>query len=103
VTWTQVYDPPGALVAFDAASGAAARCSVRAIGGAEGTATPLRYRRSSDRGARGHARFPDARLLAVSSFFYGAAFGLLKIVWIVIAAVSVCKSRRSTERMKDEG
>ena len=25
--------------------------------------------------------------LAVSSFFYGAAFGLLKIVWIVIAAV----------------
>jgi len=26
-------------------------------------------------------------LLAVSSFFYGSAFGLLKIVWIVIAAV----------------
>jgi lactate permease len=25
--------------------------------------------------------------LALSSFFYGAAFGLLKIVWIVIAAV----------------
>src|SRR5256714_12754583 len=31
--------------------------------------------------------FQMPALLAVSSFFYGAAFGLLKIVWIVIAAV----------------
>jgi lactate permease len=31
--------------------------------------------------------FKMPALLAVSSFFYGAAFGLLKIVWIVVAAV----------------
>src|SRR5882724_6344441 len=31
--------------------------------------------------------FKMPSLLAVSSFFYGACFGLLKIVWIVIAAV----------------
>ena len=31
--------------------------------------------------------FKMPALLAVSSFFYGSAFGLLKIVWIVIAAV----------------
>ena len=31
--------------------------------------------------------FKMPSLLAVSSFFYGSAFGLLKIVWIVIAAV----------------
>ena len=31
--------------------------------------------------------FKMPALLALSSFFYGAAFGLLKIVWIVIAAV----------------
>jgi lactate permease len=31
--------------------------------------------------------FKMPAVLAVSSFFYGAAFGLLKIVWIVIAAV----------------
>src|SRR5258707_6453459 len=30
--------------------------------------------------------FKMPALLAVSSFFYGSAFGLLKIVWIVIAA-----------------
>src|SRR5260370_2643572 len=31
--------------------------------------------------------FKMPALLAVSSFFYGSAFGLLKIVWIVIPAV----------------
>jgi lactate permease len=31
--------------------------------------------------------FQMPALFAISSFFYGAAFGLLKIVWIVIAAV----------------
>ncbi len=31
--------------------------------------------------------FKMPALLAVSSFFYGSAFGLLKIVWIVVAAV----------------
>jgi lactate permease len=31
--------------------------------------------------------FQMPALLAISSFFYGAAFGLLKIVWLVIAAV----------------
>jgi len=31
--------------------------------------------------------FGMPKSLAISSFFYGSAFGLLKVVWIVIAAV----------------
>ena len=74
-------------MAFDAASGVADRCSIRATGGVEGAATPVCHRWGGDRGARGMIVFQMPALLAVSSFFYGASFGLLKIVWIVIAAV----------------
>jgi len=47
----------------------------------------LRHRRRRDRDALCNFRSRNARSLALSSFLYGSAFGLLKIVWIVIAAV----------------
>src|SRR5438477_4505277 len=53
--------PSGALVAFDAASGVADRCSVGALGGVEGAATSVCYRWGSDRGARSSFALPIFR------------------------------------------
>jgi len=87
VTWTQVYDPLGhwwlstllaalpIVVLLGLLAGLKVRPHLCAIAGAA-TAVLVAM-----------IAFRMPALLAVSSFFYGAAFGLLKIVWIVIAAV----------------
>jgi lactate permease len=87
VTWTQVYDPLGhwwlstplaalpIVVLLGLLAGLKVRPHLCAIAGAA-TAVLVAM-----------IVFQMPALLAVSSFFYGAAFGLLKIVWIVIAAV----------------
>jgi lactate permease len=87
VTWTQAYDPTGhwwlstliaalpILVLLGLLAGLRVRAHLCAIAGA-GTAILVAI-----------LAFKMPTLLAVSSFFYGSAFGLLKIVWIVIAAV----------------
>src|SRR5947209_18935065 len=87
VTWTQVYDPLGhwwlstlvaalpILVLLGLLAGLRVRAHLCAIAGAS-TAVIVAI-----------LAFKMPALLAVSSFFFGSAFGLLKIVWIVIAAV----------------
>jgi lactate permease len=87
VTWTQVYDPAGRwwlstliaalpiIVLLGLLAGLKVRAHLCAIAGAA-TAVIVAI-----------AAFKMPALLAVSSFFYGSAFALLKIVWIVIAAV----------------
>jgi lactate permease len=87
VTWTQVYDPAGhwwlstliaalpIIVLLGLLAGLKVRAHLCAIAGAA-TAVIVAI-----------VAFKMPAVLAVSSFFYGAAFGLLKIVWIVIAAV----------------
>ena len=87
MTWTQVYDPLGhwwlstlvaalpIIVLLGLLAGFKVRAHLCAIAGAA-TAVLVAI-----------IVFKMPALLAVSSFFYGSAFGLLKIVWIVIAAV----------------
>lgn len=87
MTWTQVYDPTGhwwlstliaalpIIVLLGLLAGFRVRPHLCAIAGA---ATAIFC-------AIFVLRMPAS--LALSSFFYGSAFGLLKIVWIVIAAV----------------
>ena len=87
MTWTQVYDPLGhwwlstllaalpIVVLLGLLAGLKVRPHLCAIAGAA-TAVLVAM-----------IVFQMPALLAASSFFYGAAFGLLKIVWIVIAAV----------------
>jgi lactate permease len=87
VTWTQVYDPAGhwwlstliaslpILVLLGLLAGLRVRPHLCAIAGASAAVVIAIL------------AFKMPALLAVSSFFYGSAFGLLKIVWIVIAAV----------------
>src|SRR4030088_3339407 len=87
VTWNQNYDPMGhwwlstlvAALPIVVLLGLLAGTRVRAhLSDIAGAATAMLV-------AMIVFRMPA--ILAVSSFFYGAAFGLLKIVWIVIAAV----------------
>jgi lactate permease len=87
VTWTQVYDPLGhwwlstlvaalpIVVLLGLLAGLKVRPHLCAIAGAA-TAVLCAM-----------IVFGMPARLAVTSFFYGSAFGLLKIVWIVIAAV----------------
>ncbi len=87
MTWTQVYDPLGhwwlstlvaalpIIVLLGLLAGLRVRAHLCAVAGAS-TAVIVAI-----------LAFKMPALLAVSSFFYGSAFGLLKIVWIVIAAV----------------
>jgi lactate permease len=87
VTWTQVYDPLGhwwlstlvaalpIIVLLGLLAGLKVRAHLCAVAGAA-TAVVCAI-----------VVFGMPARLAVSSFFYGSAFGLLKIVWIVIAAV----------------
>jgi len=87
VTWNQNYDPLGhwwlstliaalpIIVLLGLLAGLKVRPHLCAIAGAA-TAVIVAI-----------VIFKMPALLAVSSFFYGSAFGLLKIVWIVIAAV----------------
>jgi len=87
VTWTQVYDPLGhwwlstliaalpIIVLLGLLAGFKVKAHLCAVAGAA-TAVLVAI-----------LVFKMPSLLAVSSFFYGSAFGLLKIVWIVIAAV----------------
>ncbi len=87
MTWTQVYDPVGCwwlstliaglpiIVLLGLLAGLKVRAHLCAMAGA---ATALLV---------AIIAFKMPAVLAVSSFFYGGAFGLLKIVWIVIAAV----------------
>jgi lactate permease len=87
VTWTQVYDPAGQwwlstliaalpiIVLLGLLAGLKVRAHLCAVAGAA-TAVIVAI-----------VAFKMPAVLAVSSFVYGAAFGLLKIVWIVIAAV----------------
>jgi len=87
VTWTQVYDPLGhwwlstlvaalpIIVLLGLLAGLKVRAHLCAVAGAA-TAVICAI-----------MVFRMPATLAVSSFFYGSAFGLLKIVWIVIAAV----------------
>jgi lactate permease len=87
VTWTQVYDPAGhwwlstliaalpIIVLLGLLAGLKVRAHLCAVAGAV-TAVIVAI-----------VAFQMPAVLAVSSFFYGTAFGLLKIVWIVIAAV----------------
>lgn len=87
MTWTQVYDPTGhwwlstliAALPIIALLGLLAGLRVRPhLCAIAGSATAI---------VVAILAFKMPALLAVSSFFYGSAFGLLKIVWIVIAAV----------------
>ena len=87
MTWTQVYDPLGhwwlstlvaalpIVVLLGLLAGLKVRAHLCAIAGA---ATSILC---------AILVFGMPGRLAVTSFFYGAGFGLLKIVWIVIAAV----------------
>lgn len=87
MTWTQAYDPLGhwwlstlvaalpILVLLGLLAGLKVPAHLCAMAGAA-TAVLVAI-----------IAFKMPALLAVSSFFYGSAFGLLKIVWIVIAAV----------------
>jgi lactate permease len=87
VTWNQNYDPLGhwwlstllaalpIIVLLGLLAGLKVRAHLCAVAGAA-TAVLVAI-----------LAFKMPALLAVSSFFYGSAFGLLKIVWIVIAAV----------------
>jgi len=87
VTWTQVYDPLGhwwlstlvaalpLIVLLGLLAGFKVRAHLCAIAGAA-TAVLVAI-----------LVFHMPAQIATSSFFYGSAFGLLKIVWIVIAAV----------------
>ncbi|HEY2459665.1 MAG TPA: lactate permease LctP family transporter [Candidatus Acidoferrum sp.] len=87
MTWTQVYDPTGhwwlstliaalpILVLLGLLAGLRVKAHLCAVAGAA-TAVAVAI-----------VAFGMPTPLAVSSFFYGSAFGLLKIVWIVIAAV----------------
>src|SRR5690349_25074580 len=86
-TWTQTYDPFGhwwlstlfaslpILVLFFLLAGLRVRPHLAALAGA-GTAI-----------AMDTLGFDMPVALAAASFLYGVAFGLLKIVWIVVAAV----------------
>lgn len=87
MSWTQVYDPAGhwwlstliaalpIIVLLGLLAGFRVRAHLCAIAGAV-TAVVVAI-----------IAFKMPAVLALSSFFYGSAFGLLKIVWIVIAAV----------------
>jgi lactate permease len=87
MTWTQVYDPVGhwwlstliaalpIIVLLGLLAGLKVRAHLCAMAGAAAALLVAVI------------AFKMPAVLAVSSFFYGAAFGLLKIVWIVIAAV----------------
>ena len=87
MTWTQVYDPLGhwwlstlvaalpIIVLLGLLAGLKVRAHLCAVAGAA-TAVICAI-----------VVFGMPARLALSSFFYGSAFGLLKIVWIVIAAV----------------
>ena len=87
MTWNQNYDPLGhwwlstliaalpIIVLLGLLAGLKVRAHLCAVAGAA-TAVIMAI-----------VAFKMPALLAVSSFFYGSAFGLLKIVWIVIAAV----------------
>jgi lactate permease len=87
VTWMQNYDPTGhwwlstliaalpIIVLLGLLAGLRVKAHLCAVAGAS-TAVIVAI-----------LAFKMPALLAVSSFFYGSAFGLLKIVWIVIAAV----------------
>ncbi len=87
MTWNQNYDPLGhwwlstllaalpIIVLLGLLAGLKVRAHLCAVAGAA-TAVLVAI-----------LAFKMPALLAVSSFFYGSAFGLLKIVWIVIAAV----------------
>jgi lactate permease len=87
VTWTQAYDPLGhwwlstlvaalpIIVLLGLLAGLKVRAHLCAVAGAATSVVVAII------------AFKMPALLAVSSFFYGSAFGLLKIVWIVIAAV----------------
>ena len=87
MTWTQVYDPLGhwwlstlvaalpIIVLLGLLAGLKVRAHLCAVAGAA-TAVICAI-----------IVFGMPARLAISSFFYGSAFGLLKIVWIVIAAV----------------
>jgi lactate permease len=87
VTWNQTYDPLGhwwlstlvaalpILVLLGLLAGLKVKAHLCAVAGAA-TAVLCAI-----------LVFKMPAILAVSSFFYGSAFGLLKIVWIVIAAV----------------
>ncbi len=87
MTWNQNYDPLGywwlstlvaalpIIVLLGLLAGLKVRAHLCAVAGAA-TAVIVAI-----------VAFKMPALLAVSSFFYGSAFGLLKIVWIVIAAV----------------
>ena len=87
MSWTQVYDPTGRwwlstliaalpiIVLLGLLAGLRVRAHLCAMAGAA-TAVIVAI-----------IAFKMPAVLAISSFFYGSAFGLLKIVWIVIAAV----------------
>ena len=87
MTWTQVYDPFGhwwlstlvaalpILVLLGLLAGLRVRPHICAIAGAATAVLTAIF------------VFGMPVKLAVISFFYGGAFGLLKIVWIVVAAV----------------
>ena len=87
MTWTQVYDPTGhwwlstliaalpIIVLFGLLAGLKVQPHLCAIAGAATAILCAIFVLGMPAG------------LALSSFFYGSAFGLLKIVWIVIAAV----------------
>ena len=87
MSWTQVYDPVGIwwlstliaalpiIVLLGLLAGLQVRAHLCAMAGAA-TAVIVAI-----------IAFRMPAVLAINSFFYGSAFGLLKIVWIVIAAV----------------
>ena len=87
MTWTQVYDPMGRwwlstliaalpiLVLLGLLAGFKVKAHLCAVAGAAAAILCAIL------------AFGMLPQLALTSFFYGAAFGLLKIVWIVVAAV----------------
>jgi len=83
--WTQIYDPFGhwwlsMLVAADYRP-------FRDAGRFQVEAPLVRYGGCVDGLNGGNCLFQMPRALAVSSFGYGVAFTVLKIAWIVLAAV----------------
>ena len=88
MTWNQVYDPLGHWWLSTLVAALPVVVLLGLLAGFKVRAAPLRRRRRRHRDSLRHSRLPHARADWPSrSFLYGAAFGLLKIVWIVIAAV----------------
>src|ERR1700746_1236006 len=86
MTWTQAYDPLGHWWLSTLVAALPILVLLGLLAGVEVVAHLCASAGAATAVLVAIIAFKMPALLAVSSFFYGSAFGLLKIVWIVIAA-----------------